>query len=130
MRKKYTVNHKRPVNLDLGSMTYPPMAIVSILHRISGIVLFLFLPIILYFLSLSLRSPASFEHLQGLLAGPYCKFLLWSFTAALLYHVIAGIRHMLMDIGCGEELIAGRRSAIMVISLAVILAILLGVWIW
>lgn len=130
MRKKYTVNHKRPVNLDLGSMTYPPMAIVSILHRISGIILFLFMPIMLYFLSLSLRSPDSFTHLQTLLACPYCKFLLWSFSAALMYHVIAGIRHMLMDTGFGEELDAGRRSAIIVIALALILAIILGVWIW
>jgi succinate dehydrogenase / fumarate reductase cytochrome b subunit len=130
MRKKYTVNHKRPVNLALGSMKYPPMAIASILHRISGLVLFLLLPIMLYFLSLSLRSAESFAHLQTLLMSPYCKLLLWGFSAAFIYHVIAGIRHMLMDMGYGEELGSGRVGAIIVIVLAVISAVILGVWIW
>lgn len=130
MRKKYTVNHKRPVNLDLGSMKYPPMAIASILHRISGLVLFLLLPMMLYFLSLSLRSAESFAHLQTLLICPYCKLLLWAFSTAFIYHVIAGIRHMLMDMGYGEGLSAGRTSAIIVIALAIILAVILGVWIW
>lgn len=124
------INHKRPVNLDLGSLKYPPMAIVSILHRISGLVLFLLLPLMLYFLGLSLDSAESFEHLKTVLAGPYCKLLMWLFMAALIYHVIAGIRHLLMDIGVGEQLVAGRRSAVGVLVLAFISVIFLGVWIW
>jgi succinate dehydrogenase / fumarate reductase cytochrome b subunit len=124
------VNHKRPVNLDLGSMTFPPMAIVSILHRISGIVLFLLLPMMLYFLSLSLRSVQSFDLLQTMLTCPTYKMMLWVFTSAFIYHVIAGIRHLLMDIGVGEQLSASRQSARMVIVLAVIETILLGLWIW
>ena len=124
------MNHKRPVNLDLGSLKYPPMAIASILHRISGIVLFLLLPMMLYFLYLSLHSEVSFMHLQTLLAEPYRKLLLWSFGASWIYHVIAGIRHMLMDLGAGEELEKARRSAVIVITLAIILTVFLGVWIW
>jgi len=124
------VNQKRPVNLDLGSMTYPPMAIVSILHRISGIVLFLLLPIMLYFLSLSLRSVESFDRLQTMLTSPCCKVLLWVFSSAFLYHVLAGIRHLLMDMGIGEQLNAGRQSAKIVIVLAIIVTIFLGIWIW
>lgn len=124
------MNQKRPVNLDLGSLKFPPMAIASILHRISGILLFLLLPMMLYFLSLSLHSAESFEHLQTLLADPYPKFLLWVFGAAWIYHVIAGIRHMLMDLGYGEQLNAGRRSAVVVIILAIILTVILGVWLW
>jgi len=124
------MNHKRPVNLDLGSLKYPPMAIVSILHRISGLVLFLFLPLMLYFLHLSLPSAASFDALQQMLTQPFYKWVLWAFTTALVYHVIAGIRHMIMDLGIGEGLVAGRRSALIVIVLAVIATIFLGVWIW
>jgi succinate dehydrogenase / fumarate reductase cytochrome b subunit len=124
------VNQKRPVNLDLGSLKYPPMAIASILHRISGLVLFLLLPFMLYFLSLSLRSAESFDKLQTLLSCSYSKLLLWVFSAALIYHLLAGIRHMLMDIGFGEQVNVGRSSAIFVIVLAIILTILLGVWIW
>lgn len=125
-----TVNQKRPVNLDLGSFKYPPMAIASILHRISGLVLFLLLPVMFYFLDVSLRSAESFSHWQVLLANPYSKLLLWVFGAAWIYHLLAGIRHMLMDIGLGETVATGRRSAITVITLAIILTILLGVWIW
>lgn len=124
------MNHKRPVNLDLGSLKYPPMAIASILHRISGLVMFLLLPIMLYFLSLSLRSVESFEHLQMMLTRPGCKMVLWVFSAALMYHLLAGIRHLLMDIGVGEQLGVARQSANIVIVFAIILTIFLGIWIW
>jgi len=124
------VNHQRPVNLDLGSLTYPPMAIASILHRISGIVLFLLLPFMLYMLQLSLKSSASYDELQSLVARPYGKLILWAFSSALIYHVIAGVRHMILDLGIGEALHAARRSAVAVIVLAVVAILSLGVWIW
>ena len=124
------MNDKRPVNLNLASMKYPPMAIASVLHRISGIALFLLLPIILYFFSLSLHSSESFDQLQTMLTKPCHKVLLWCFSAALIYHLLAGIRHLLMDIGIGEEVSVGRQSAVIVIVFAIILTILMGVWIW
>ncbi|WED43189.1 succinate dehydrogenase, cytochrome b556 subunit [Legionella cardiaca] len=124
------MNQKRPINLDLGTMKFPPMAIASILHRISGLVLFLLMPAMLYFLGMSLYSSDSFIELQHMLRTPLHKLLLWAFSAALIYHVLAGIRHLLMDAGYGEHLHAGRRSAILVIALAVIFTLLLGIWIW
>lgn len=125
-----TVNHQRPVNLDLATLKFPPMAIVSILHRISGMALFLLLPIMMFFLSQSLQSQESFTALQIQLMSPYCKGLLWVFSTALVYHILAGFRHMFMDIGLGEQLVTARRSAITIIALAVILTLCLGVWIW
>lgn len=124
------MNKKRPVNLDLSTLKYPPMAIVSILHRISGVVLFLLFPIMLYLFSQSLHSDATFHQLQMTLANPYSKLLLWVFSGALMLHVLAGIRHVLMDIGFGEGLLAGRRSAISVMILAILSIIFLGIWIW
>ncbi|MDI9819179.1 MULTISPECIES: succinate dehydrogenase, cytochrome b556 subunit [unclassified Legionella] len=124
------MKQKRPINLDLGTMKFPPMAIASILHRLSGIVLFLLMPAMLYFLGLSLLSNESFAELQQTLSSPFHKLVLWAFGTALVYHLLAGIRHLLMDVGYGEELDAGRRSAIFVIGLTVILTILLGIWIW
>ena len=124
------MNNKRPVNLDFGSLKYPPMAIASILHRISGLVLFLLMPMMLYFLSLSLPSAESFDQLQTLLTRPYHKLLLWVFSAALIYHILAGIRHLLMDMGIGEQVGVGRQTANIVIILAIILIIFLGLWIW
>ena len=125
-----TVNHQRPVNLDLGSLKFPPMAIASILHRISGLVLFLLLPFMMYFLSMSLHSLSSFDHLQVMLHRPCNKLLLWAFSCALIYHVIAGFRHMFMDMGFGEQLAVARRSAITVIVVSIILTVFLGIWIW
>lgn len=121
---------KRPVNLDLTTMVFPPMAIASILHRISGIMLFLCLPAVLYWLDLSLRDVTTFTDLQLALANPYAKTVLWVFAASAWYHLLAGIRHMLMDVGIGESLHVGRVTAMWVIGLGVVGALMLGVWIW
>ncbi len=72
----------------------------------------------------------SFEQLQTMLTRPFHKLLLWVFSAALIYHVLAGIRHLLMDMGVGEQVNVGRQSANIVIVLSIILTILLGLWIW
>lgn len=125
------MNKKKPVNLDLSSLSYPPMAIVSILHRISGIVLFLLLPLMLYWLAQSLDSPRAFTQLQLNIAHSLMyKLTIWAFLAALTYHLLAGIRHMVMDMGWGEELTTGRYTALLVIFLAVLLDIVEGIWIW
>lgn len=124
------MNHQRPINLDLGSLKHPPMAIASILHRISGVILFLLLPVILYILQLSLHSSSSYDDLQALLTHPHIKFCLWVFCSALIYHVIAGIRHILLDMGIGEDIHAARRSAVTVILLATVMILFLGIWIW
>jgi len=124
------VKHQRPVNLDLTSFSYPPMAIVSILHRISGVLLFLGFPVMLYFLSVSLSSRLAFEELIMMLHHPFWKLVDWFFLSALLYHLFAGIRHMMMDYGWGESLIVSRYSAFFLLGLVVIGIIGLGVWIW
>lgn len=77
-----------------------------------------------------MHSEESFAQMKELLTHPCYKLILWAFGAALIYHVLAGIRHMIMDLGFGEHLCAGRRTAILVIALAVILTIFLGFWIW
>ena len=124
------MNKKRPVNLDLGSMKFPPMAIASVLHRISGVVLFLLLPVMLFLFAKSMHSEETFVQMKTMLTHPGYKLVLWAFGAALIYHLLAGIRHLLMDMGFGEHRCAGRRTAVLVIVLAVILTIFLGIWIW
>ncbi len=111
-------------------MKFPPMAIISILHRISGLGIFLLLPVMIYFLNQALYSPESFNALTVKLAQPLNKLILWAFTAAWIFHLIAGIRHLLMDAGWGEHLESGRQSAIIAIALSVIFTILAGIWIW
>ena len=124
------VNNNRPVNLDLKTMKFPPMAIASILHRLSGIFLFIGMPFVLYLLSLSLTSEQGFEASVLLLTKLSWKLGGWFFLAALTYHLLSGIRHLLMNMSFGEQLDMGRKTAWLVIILAVISFILLGSWIW
>lgn len=117
----------RPVHLDLTHMKFPPMAIISIMHRVSGVLLFLLLPFMLYLLHTSLQSEVTFSQLQIMLAAPDMKFLLWVLFSAVAFHFLAGIRHMLMDCGLTETLEAGRFTAYLIIVLEVIVMIAAGV---
>jgi succinate dehydrogenase / fumarate reductase cytochrome b subunit len=108
------------MNLNLMTIRFPRTALVSILHRITGVIIFLSLPFLLYILQVSLVSGESFQHLQIFLAKPFNKFLVWFILSAFSYHVLAGIRHLCMDMGMGESLQAGRFSADLVLVLAII----------
>ncbi|PJD93970.1 MAG: succinate dehydrogenase, cytochrome b556 subunit [Legionella sp.] len=124
------VKPKRPINLDLTTLAYPPMAIASILHRLSGILLFILLPFVFYVLSLSLHSQASFDHLQSMFSCFLPKITLWAFGSALAYHSFAGIRHMIADLGWGEQVQVARWSAYLVMALTVLSILFLGMLIW
>lgn len=124
------LNNKRPKNLNLFTIRFPIPAIVSILHRVSGVFLFLLLPLLLWMFSLSLSSEQSFTSLRDFLTMPWVKFLVWLFLLPLFYHLIAGIRHLLMDCHIGEEKRSGRWGAILTLLLSLILAFFLGVWLW
>jgi succinate dehydrogenase / fumarate reductase, cytochrome b subunit len=124
------VKRERPVNLDLFKFKFPVMAIVSVLHRISGVVIFLFIPFMLYILHQSLISQTSFEAIQNCLQHPVAKIFVGLMLAAVLFHLIAGIRHLMMDLGFAEGRQAGRFTAWLVISIAAIVIILMGVWLW
>ncbi|MCK0536140.1 succinate dehydrogenase, cytochrome b556 subunit [Alcanivorax sp. CY1518] len=125
-----TVNDKRPVNLDLTTIKFPVPALASISHRISGIAIFVALPILLWMLDRSLASPESFAQLKACLANPWAKLVLWGVLAALSYHLVAGTRHLIMDLGFGDTLEAGRRGAVLVFIISIVLIVLAGVWVW
>ena len=94
---------KRPINLDITTIKFPLAAIASILHRISGIGLFFGVGILLYFLQISLRSEVEFERVAILFDGLLMASLLGLILLALIYHLIAGIKHLLLDLGVGES---------------------------
>lgn len=120
----------RPVFLNLWQIKFPVTAIVSILHRISGVVIFLGLPFLLYILSQSLISQDSFDHLAAVLVKPGIKLLVWILVAAVTGHFFAGIRHLFMDMGIAEGLKGGRMSAYIVLVISILIIIFLGIWIW
>ncbi|MEW5249586.1 succinate dehydrogenase, cytochrome b556 subunit [Microbulbifer discodermiae] len=124
------MNKNRPVNLDISTINLPAAALVSILHRISGVVLFAVVALLLWMLDTSLESQQGFDSIAAAFSSVPAKLILWASLAALIYHLLAGIRHMLMDLGIGESLQGGRRGAVLVLVLSVIAIVLVGVWLW
>ncbi len=127
---KKAVNSQRPVNLDLRTIKLPITAYTSILHRISGVILFVGIAILLYGLDKSLSSAEGFAQVQECLTSPLAKFVIWGLLSALLYHLVAGVRHLIMDMGIGETLEGGKLGSKIVLVVSTIVIVLLGVWIW
>jgi succinate dehydrogenase / fumarate reductase cytochrome b subunit len=121
---------KRPIYLDLLKITMPITAIVSILHRISGVVLFLLAPWMFYMLHRSLVDAPSFADVHTCFQSCTYKIIIWAFSAAFIYHMCAGVRHMIMDLGYGESFQTGRITAIIMLGISAVLIIGFGVWIW
>lgn len=121
---------QRPVNLDLTTIKMPATANASILHRISGVIMVFAIGILLWALSLSLSSAEDFAQLQALLDGVIFKIIIWGILSALIYHLLGGIRHLLMDMGHFEEKVSGNASAKVIITLWIVLTIVVGVWLW
>jgi len=124
------VNNKRPVNLNLMTIRFPLTAIVSILHRISGVLLFLAIPLLLWLFQLSLNSAHDFHYVVALLTGSLMKLVTLILLASLVYHLLAGIRHLLMDVGIGESLQLGRLGARLVLGASIIFTLVIGAWLW
>lgn len=124
------VNKARPVNLDIGTIRLPITAYVSILHRMTGIALLVGVPVLLWLLDLSLDSAEDFARAGALLDSFFLKLVVWGVVAALIYHTLAGVRHLIMDLGVGESLQAGQLSAKIVLVLSVILIVVAGALIW
>ncbi|MDB9843192.1 succinate dehydrogenase, cytochrome b556 subunit [Porticoccaceae bacterium] len=124
------VDKKRPVNLDLGTIKLPITSYVSILHRVSGVIMFFTLAVFLWMLDTSLASEQSFNDLAAMFANPICQFIIWGSLAALAYHAVVGIRHMIMDFGVGEDSFAsGRNSAWAAMIVAALVIALITWWI-
>lgn len=124
------MNKKRPVNLDISTINLPITAYVSILHRVSGVILFGVVALLLWALGTSLSSEEGFDSVKEVFASPLVKLIMWASLAALAYHLVAGVRHLIMDAGIGESLEGGRAGAKIVAVVAVILILLAGVWVW
>jgi succinate dehydrogenase / fumarate reductase cytochrome b subunit len=124
------VNKKRPVNLDIATLKLPITAYVSILHRVSGVFLFAGVAVLLWMLDSSLDSQEGFNSIGEMTSSPLFQFVLWVVLAGLAYHSVMGIRHLIMDFGVGESLKGGQIGAKIALTIAVLLIVLAGVWIW
>ena len=121
---------RRPVNLNLFTIRFPVTAWVSIAHRLSGVFIFLLIPFLLWILQESIVSEAHFMRLSAILSQPSIQAILWFFLGALLYHWIAGVRHLLMVIHVGESKAKGRLGAWLVIIIFLTFCGVIGYWLW
>jgi succinate dehydrogenase / fumarate reductase, cytochrome b subunit len=121
----------RPVYLNLFAIRQPLPAISSILHRISGALLFVVgIPLLLWFVQRSLASPESFASAMRPLTTPLGKLVLLVMAWCYLYHLFAGLRHLALDLHIGIKLAPARSSAALVIALSVLLTLILAVRLW
>jgi len=114
----------RPVHLDLLKIRQPVMALVSILHRASGVLMVLLLPAFIYGFDLSLRNAEGFHRVSTLLQSDFVKWLVVASAWLLAHHLLAGVRFLLLDFHIGIAKHSARRSAWLVHAGAALVAIL------
>ena len=126
------MNPDRPVSLPLSrlALAMPVTAVASILHRITGIVLFVGVAFLCYLLERATAGPAGFEQAAAVLAAPLGKLGLWVVLTSLAYHVVAGVKHLLLDFHIGDSLKGGRAGAWISLSVALGAGVALAVWLW
>ena len=123
--------HKnRPKNLDLATVKFPITATASILHRVSGIIVFISLAIFMFLLNLSLSSVLGFHQVLGYFDNLFVEFIIWGALTGLAYHMVFGVRHMLQDLGYWEEMQSASTSARYGFVLTFILSVLAGILVW
>lgn len=108
----------------------PMPAIASITHRITGVLLVAGAAVLLWLLDESLASEEGFNAVKALTDSFLCKLLVWGVLSALIYHSVAGVKHLIMDMGYGETLEGGVAGAKLVFVISILLIILVGALIW
>lgn len=129
MSEAVTKNRRQVGRMSFAQAVHyrlPLAGFVSIFHRVSGGLMFLLLPFILFLLDKSLTSEISFAYLKGFVLHWFVKLIILALSWAYLHHFCAGIRHLLMDLHLGVDKDSGRKSAIAVFSISLPLAALVG----
>lgn len=121
---------QRPKHLDLPKIRLPIPGFVSILHRISGAGLFLFLPFLLYLFQSSLGSPGVFAEFKSMVANPPVKLILLGLLWAFLHHLCAGIRFLALDLHYGTALEQARLTSKIVLAVSIFLTLTIGAALW
>jgi len=122
---------RRPKYYDLNLAHLPPPGVVSILHRVSGLVLFFpILPALIYLLGATLGSEEGYREWRAFFAEPAVKFVMLGVIWAYAHHFFAGIRYLLLDVHVGIAKAPARTSAYVVLALGVLATLAIGWCIW
>ena len=125
-----TAARKRPKHLNLLQIRLPLPGIISIMHRVSGAVLFLLIPLLLYLFQMSLQSGMTFMEFQEIVRRPLAKLILLGLLWGYLHHLFAGLRHLFLDLHIGISLETARLTSIIVLVAGIALTLLVGVRLW
>ncbi|MHA7878199.1 MAG: succinate dehydrogenase, cytochrome b556 subunit [Saccharospirillum sp.] len=120
----------RPKNLDIATIQFPIASITSIIHRITGVALFFAVGFAMWALSTSLESNQGFNQVAQVLTHPFAKFITWGILSLIVYHLFAGIKHLVMDAGYAETKEGGPLAAKITLGLTIVAIVLMGVWVW
>lgn len=120
----------RPKNLNLLTIRLPINALVSILHRATGCVLFLVLPMILLMLQMSLSSADQYQMVINVLRSPFTKLVLIGLVWAFFHHFFAGLRHLAMDVHWMTTLMKARYTSKIVLILGVLATLIFALKVW
>lgn len=104
-------NNKRPVFLNLTRIHLPVMAVLSLGHRVSGVLMVLSIPLLVYLFDRSLASATDYAAVLELLRGVPARLALVLLAWVFAHHLLAGIRFLLIDLDLGVEVRSGRASA-------------------
>jgi succinate dehydrogenase / fumarate reductase cytochrome b subunit len=121
---------RRPVHLALHLIKLPLPGIVSIVHRISGLLLFLALPLLLSMLQYSLRSIETYTRMAQIGSHPLAKIVLFGLLWAFIFHFCAGLRYLAIDMHLVTSLKQARSSSKTVFLVSILLVVLIGVKLW
>ncbi len=124
------MSQSRPVNLDLKTIRFPIMAISSIIHRVTGVIMFLGAFVVMALLGMSLQGEEGFAAAMAATDNFLVAFCLWGFVSVLGYHFVAGLKHLAMDLGHFETLETAPGAAKFTLASGVIIVVLAGVWVW
>jgi succinate dehydrogenase / fumarate reductase, cytochrome b subunit len=118
---------------QIAGYRLPPAGIVSILHRVSGALMFLLLPFVIWLFDTSVTSEISFDRFAsvfaagaGFLPGWFVKLVALSLIWAYLHHFIAGVRHLWMDMTHSVSKEQGHGSAVITLGLSALFTVALG----
>jgi succinate dehydrogenase / fumarate reductase cytochrome b subunit len=124
------MNKTRPKHLALHKIKLPISGYVSILHRLSGALLFLALPLLLLLFDQSLRSIETYTNLTENLVNPFLKLALLGLLWAFLHHFCAGLRYLAIDLHWLPNLASARAASLWVLAVSLTLTVILGVKLW
>lgn len=122
---------ERPVNLAINTIALPATAYASILHRVSGVIVWVAMLVAIVISYFALKSETNFDEVSSVLESYFiAKFVVWGFLTALGYYCAGTVKHIIQDFGYCEELKSGKVISLAAITVGILFSLLAMWWIW